>query len=128
MSEAQFPRIPLLKLSEKSRTPLQRSLTGHRNGTFRAVLAFVYWPNLRSKPRSDPFSDSFSRDCPKSLGRACNVALRVIERVPLAHFGLRIPAKSTVGALLEPLFGQSHKVNSRKLSFQYSRFSETWNL
>src|SRR5215207_6633625 len=52
-----------LRLSEKSRTPLQRSLTGHRNGTFRAVLAFVYWPNLRSKLRSDPFSDSFSRNC-----------------------------------------------------------------
>src|SRR5829696_8023378 len=54
-----FPRRTPLKRSEKSRTPLQRSLTGHRNGTFRAVLAFVYWPNLRSKPRSDPFSDSF---------------------------------------------------------------------
>src|SRR5215207_8709784 len=52
----------LEKLSEKSRTPLQRSLTGHRNDTFRAVLAFVYWPNLRSKPRSDPFLDSFRRE------------------------------------------------------------------
>jgi hypothetical protein len=31
---AQFPRRPLLKLSEKSETFLQRSLTGHRNGTF----------------------------------------------------------------------------------------------
>src|SRR5829696_857047 len=58
---AGFPRITPLKLSEKSRTPLQRSLAGHRNGTFQAVLAFVYWPNLRSKPCSDPLSDSFSR-------------------------------------------------------------------
>jgi hypothetical protein len=47
------------RLSEKSRLPLQRSLTGHRNGAFRAVLTFVYWPNQRSKPRCDPFSDSF---------------------------------------------------------------------
>ena len=59
MLETQIPRINTVKLSEKARTCLQRSLTGHRNGTFRAVLAFVYWPNLRSKPRSDPFSDSF---------------------------------------------------------------------
>src|SRR5215216_2412488 len=43
------------KLSEKSRTPLQRSLTRHRNGTFRAVLAFVYWLNLWSKPAPTPF-------------------------------------------------------------------------
>src|SRR5919202_2319447 len=49
----------LEKLSEKSRTPLQRSLTGHRNDTFRLILAFVYWPNLRSKRCSYPFSDSF---------------------------------------------------------------------
>ena len=47
------------KLSEKSRTPLQRSLTGHRNDTFRLILAFVYRPNLRSKRCSYPFSDSF---------------------------------------------------------------------
>ena len=59
--ECEFPRTLLPKLSEKSRTPLQSSLTGNRNGTFRAVLAFVYWPNLRLNPRSDPFSDSFSR-------------------------------------------------------------------
>ena len=57
-------RLPLFtncleKLSEKSRTLLQRSLMGHRNGTFRPVLAFVYWPNLRSKRCSYPFSDSF---------------------------------------------------------------------
>src|SRR5829696_9066684 len=35
------------KLSEKSRTHLQRSLTGHPNGTFRLVLASIYPPNLR---------------------------------------------------------------------------------
>src|SRR5215216_1239585 len=34
--ESGFPRMSLLKLSEKSRTSLQRSLTGHRNGTFSA--------------------------------------------------------------------------------------------
>src|ERR687889_816098 len=57
----EFPGMYLLKLSEKSRTLLQRSLTVHLNGTFRAVLAFVYRPNLRSKRCSYPLSDSFSR-------------------------------------------------------------------
>src|SRR5215204_3495912 len=55
-------KVELEKPSEKSSTPLKRSLMRHRNGTFRAVLAFVYWPNLRSKLRSDPFSDSFRRE------------------------------------------------------------------
>src|SRR5919107_3688819 len=59
--EARFPRRTLLKLSEKSRTLLQHSLTGHLNGTFRAVLAFVYRLNLRSRRCSYPFSDSYSR-------------------------------------------------------------------
>src|SRR5215211_6138591 len=59
-----FFRVPGFreKLSEKSRTLLQRSLTGHRNGTCRPVLAFVYYPNLRSKRCSYPFSDSFRRE------------------------------------------------------------------
>src|SRR5215212_9902567 len=47
------------------------------------------------------------RDCPKSLGRVCGVALRAAEKLLLAHFALFILAKSTLGALLEPLFGQS---------------------
>src|SRR5215207_9451382 len=66
----------LEKLSEKSRTPLQRSLTGHRNDTFRAVLAFVYWPNLRSKPRSDPFSDSFLGFV-QALETSCKLSCRL---------------------------------------------------
>src|SRR5829696_9728285 len=60
MRVSEFPRTPYTKLSEKSRTLLQRSLTGHRNGTCRPVLAFVYRPNLRSKRCSYPFSDSFT--------------------------------------------------------------------
>src|SRR5215208_469754 len=56
------------RLSEKSRTRPQCTLSGHRKGTISA------------------------------------------------HFGLHILTKSTVGALLEPLFGQSQKRNSRKLS------------
>jgi len=31
-----------------------------------------------------------------------------------ANFTLRVPAKSTLGALLIPLFGQFQKLNSRK--------------
>ena len=52
------------RLSEKSRTSLQRSLTGHLNGTFQPVLTFVYRPNLRSKCCSNPFSDSLRRVVP----------------------------------------------------------------
>ena len=61
--ESGLPRIPLPRLSEKSRTPLQHSLTGQRKGTFRPILAFVYRPNLRPKRCSYPFSDSLSRNC-----------------------------------------------------------------
>src|SRR5215218_2084909 len=55
-----FPGIYALRLSEKSRPRLQRSLTGHRNSTFRPILAFVFRPSLRSKGCSYPFSDSLS--------------------------------------------------------------------
>src|ERR687898_1836685 len=97
-----FPRINLLKLSEKSRLPLQRSLTGHRNGAFRAVLTFVYWPNQRSKPRCDPFSDSFSetvRKVSEALPAEPNGSPRSGFSV---HFALRIAAKSSLGLLLVP--------------------------
>jgi hypothetical protein len=50
------------------------------------------------------------RDYPKSLGRAYNVALRAPKRYFSARFGasfgLRMPAKSTLGALRLPVFGQ----------------------
>ncbi len=49
---------------------------------------------------------SSSRNCPKSLGGAYNVALRATETVLLARLVLRIAAKFGVGALLVPLFGQ----------------------
>jgi hypothetical protein len=54
------------------------------------------------------------RNRPKSLEDACAVALRVVESAFLVHFTLCIPAKFTVGALLESLFGQFRKTNSRK--------------
>src|SRR5215211_5815014 len=50
-----FPGTLLVKLSEKSRRCLQRSLTGHRNGAFRPSLASVYRPNPRSERCSYPF-------------------------------------------------------------------------
>jgi hypothetical protein len=34
------------KLSEKSRRRLQRSITGHRNATFRPIFASVYRPSF----------------------------------------------------------------------------------
>jgi hypothetical protein len=36
----ELPRMPLLKLSKKSRTRPPRSFTVHRNGSFRHILAF----------------------------------------------------------------------------------------
>src|SRR5215208_7506804 len=80
MRVSEFPRTPYTKLSEKSRTLLQRSLTGHRNGTCRPVLAFVYRPNLRSKRCSYPFSDSFRRDI---LGN-----LHSFTRTPIRYRGV----------------------------------------
>src|SRR5215217_4447939 len=60
-AETEFPGITLLRLSEKSRTSLQRSLTGHREGTFRPILDSVYRPNPRSERCSNHFSDSLFR-------------------------------------------------------------------
>jgi hypothetical protein len=40
------------------------------------------------------------------------------------HFALHIAAKSTLEALLEPLFGQFRKENSTKLNFRFTAFSE----
>src|SRR5215208_6551440 len=51
----------ILRLSEKGRKSLQCSLTEHRNGSFRPILASLRFPNLRSEYRSYPFSDSLRR-------------------------------------------------------------------
>ena len=40
-------RIYLLRLSEKGRRSLRCSLTEHRNGTFRPILASLRLPNPR---------------------------------------------------------------------------------
>jgi hypothetical protein len=40
-----------------------------------------------------------------------------------AHFALLILAKSTLGALLKPLFGQSQKNNSRKFAKKVAMMS-----
>jgi hypothetical protein len=46
------------------------------------------------------------------------------RRHVFAHFALHIAAKSTLEALLVPLFGQFRKVNSTKLNFRFTEFSE----
>ena len=46
------------------------------------------------------------RNCPKSLGRPYNVALRDTEMVLFGPFWRSILAKSTVETPLRPLFGQ----------------------
>src|SRR5918994_4730639 len=48
----------------------------------------------------------FHRNCPKSLGHAYNITLPATKMVLFGRCGIRIPAKSTVGALLLPLYRQ----------------------
>src|SRR3712207_865106 len=54
-------RIPLLKLSEKSRMGLWRYPTDHRNALFGAISSSVDRPNSRLERCSNHSSDSFSR-------------------------------------------------------------------
>src|SRR5215207_536254 len=68
-------RIPTLRLSEKGLKSLQCSLTEHRNGTFRPILASLRLPNPRSECCSYPFSDSFCKV--NSAKFACTECLEV---------------------------------------------------
>jgi hypothetical protein len=47
------------------------------------------------------------RNCPKSTGRTCSVAPRVVKGRLSVHFTFRILTKSTLGALFAPLCGQA---------------------
>jgi hypothetical protein len=84
-------------------------------GDFRAV------PHTPPSVRHRREFRTSNRNCPKSLGRVCSVALRAAEKLLLAHFVVRIAAKSTLGALLKPLFGQFHKVHSAKFAVASSQ-------
>src|SRR5919112_916718 len=76
-------RIPLLRLSEKGRKSLQCSLTEHRNGSFRPILACLHFPNPRSEYRSYPFSDSLGRGILRSsLAESCLERSSRGERMP----------------------------------------------
>src|SRR5215213_10722060 len=79
--------------------------------------SFLGWGHGYNYPgRRRLIHPSAWRDCPKSLRRTFNIALRATKEGVLVHFALRIPAKSTLGALLIPLFGQSQKGNSPKFA------------
>src|SRR5829696_8522577 len=54
-------RIPLLRLSEKSRRCPWCSSTDRREGLFRPISVFSLRPNQTSERCSDPFSDSLRR-------------------------------------------------------------------
>jgi hypothetical protein len=47
-----------------------------------------------------------------------DVALRILEKALFGHFALPIAAKSMIGTLLEPLFGQFRKVNSANFALR----------
>jgi hypothetical protein len=49
------------------------------------------------------FGELTFRNCPKSLETTCRAALETVEE---RCFGLLIPTKCTIVALLVPLFGQ----------------------
>src|SRR5215213_7796919 len=70
--------------------------------------SFLGWGHGYNYPgRRRLIHPSAWRDCPKSLRRTFNIALRATKEGVLVHFALRIPAKSTLEVLLIPLFGQS---------------------
>jgi|SRR5215203_5188393 len=78
-------------------------VTGHHRGgggyqslSFRELhTPEAQFPRISNTGSS--VSENFpSRNCPKSLGRPYNVALRATEMVLLGRFGVRILAKSTV--------------------------------
>jgi hypothetical protein len=57
------------------------------------------------------------RNCPKSLGGVYGAAVRNAEKALFGSFALLIAAKSMLGALFEPLFGQFRK--AEKANFMY---------
>ena len=63
---------------------------------------------------------------PEYLERPSEKGRRSLQRSTTGHpkalFALRILAKSTLGALLVNLFGQSQKRNSAKLNFAVTEF------
>jgi hypothetical protein len=79
---ARMAKVQLEKLSEKSRMSLQGSLTGHRNGAFRPILASIYLPNSRSERRPHPFQTV-------SEGKFCELRLL---RVLGPSFARSLPA------------------------------------
>src|SRR5829696_2566490 len=58
--DAELPRIPLPKLSEKSRRDPKRGPTRHPNRPVRPVWAPIHGPNIRPERHPNHFSDSFS--------------------------------------------------------------------
>src|SRR5215211_5359638 len=61
---------------------------------------------VRKRPSGRSSEKTPSRDCLKSLGRACCMALQAAQKVLSVHVTLRKPAEFTLEALLKSLFGQ----------------------
>jgi hypothetical protein len=73
-------------------------------------------PGLRSSIAPISLHNAI-RNRPKSLGSACGVALQTAVKAILTHYGFLKMPKSTVGALLRPLFGRFLSINSERSGF-----------
>jgi hypothetical protein len=114
-------RIPLMRLSEKGRKSLQCSLTEHRNGSFRPILASLRFPNPRSEYLSYPFSDSLyvklvHRERPGPLRKVGAHARRKgalsVYFFGLARFAAQLIVGVVVGVSEDPIKARS-LVNNR---------------
>ncbi len=73
--------------------------------SYRVVALPLLLPSFTNFVEEE-FSELPLRNCPKSLGRTCSVALGAPKKGCLVYFAVPIPAKFTLGAALESLFGQ----------------------
>ena len=85
----EFPRMRILRLSEKSRTRLQHSPPGRKKGTFRPILPSVYSHIHGRSVACTPFSDSLSLP----LGSA----LVLMNNGSMIVFGERVKGRKTSG-------------------------------
>src|SRR5215213_4874576 len=103
-----FPRTPLLKLSEKSRTPLQRSLTGHRNRFFSGRFGVRTPAKSTVETPLLPLFGQFQRNC--------------LENPDGLHFGVSEVGKTRREAPLLPLC-RTKDTQSRVSNYLSNSFS-----
>src|SRR5215204_6571408 len=115
----------LEKLSEKgSERGFDRRFGQYTNAKTARKVSFRCPVRLRCRGVRY-FSDSFSRDCPKSLEHTYSVALWVDKEGLFGPFHPPYISQIHEQSVARTLFGQSQKRNFRKLGFRFLEFSET---